>query len=64
MDHRTALAAKVVALVEDGRSKRYVAERLAIGRTRVQRIYQRFQETGSLERRTGSGRKKSHVIAR
>ena len=59
MDHRTALAAKVVALVEDGRSQRYVAERLAIGRTRVQRIYQRFQETGSLERRAGSGRKKA-----
>lgn len=59
MNDKVTRAAKVIALIEDGRSQRYVAEHLGISRSSVQRIYQRYQETGSLGRRAGSGRRRA-----
>lgn len=49
-------AAQVVALIEDGRSRRYVAEALDLSVSTVQRAYARYLETNSVQRRPGSGR--------
>lgn len=50
--------AKAVALVEDGRSQRYVARVLNVSRSTVQRVLERFRETGRNARRPGCGRKR------
>lgn len=52
-------AARVVALIEDGRNQRYVARFLQIPRTTIQRVVKRHRETGLYSRRPGSGRKRS-----
>lgn len=49
-------AAQVVALIEDGRSRRYVAEALDLSVSTVQRAYARYLDTNSFKRRPGSGR--------
>lgn len=49
-------AAQVVALIEDGRSRRYVAEALNLSVSTVQRAYARYLDTNSFQRRPGSGR--------
>ena len=49
-------AAQVVALIEDGRSRRYVAEALDLSVSTVQRAYARYLDTNSFQRRSGSGR--------
>lgn len=49
--------ARALALLEDGRSYRFVARRLNVSRSTIRRIEQRFGETGSNNRRPGSGRK-------
>jgi transposase len=57
--HLTAeQAAMAIALLNDGRSQRYVARRLEINQSTVSRIAQRYQETGELKRRSGQGRKR------
>jgi transposase len=50
--------AKAVALVEDGRSQRYVARMLNVSLSTIQRVLERFQATGRNTRRAGSGRKR------
>lgn len=50
--------AKAVALVEDGRSQRYVARVLNVSRSTIQRVLERFMETGRHARRPGCGRKR------
>lgn len=52
-------SANVVALMEEGNSQRYVAQTLRIPRSTVQRVYQRYRETGGYSRRPGSGRKRA-----
>lgn len=47
--------ASIISLIEDGRSQRYVANRFAVSRSTVQRVYTRFIETGSYSRRHGTG---------
>jgi len=47
---------RIVALLEEGFSQRYVAERLGINQSTVSRIWNRFRETGRYGRRIGSGR--------
>lgn len=49
-------SAQIVALVQDGRSQRYVARNFHVSRSTVQRVLERFRETGSNARRPGSGR--------
>jgi len=49
-------SARIVALLEEGFSQRYVAERLGINRSTVSRIWNRFRETGRYGRRIGSSR--------
>ncbi|KAJ4444394.1 hypothetical protein ANN_06186 [Periplaneta americana] len=49
---------KVVALIEDGNSQRYVAAVLGIPQSTIQRVYHCFRETGGYSRRPGSGRKR------
>ncbi|CAH2092468.1 unnamed protein product [Euphydryas editha] len=50
-------ASKIIALLEEGCSTCLVAQRLNVSRSTVQRTWQRYQETGSVKRRPGSGRK-------
>lgn len=50
--------ARIVALIEDGRSQRYVSDTLGIPRTTVQDAWNRYMETGNFTRRVGSGRKR------
>jgi len=52
-------SARVVALLEDGRSQAYVSRTLGIPRTTVRRVFHRYQETGGYTRRPGSGRPRS-----
>jgi len=46
-------SARIVALLEEGFSQRYVAERLGINQSTVSRIWNRFRETGRYGRRIG-----------
>lgn len=48
--------ARIMALVDDGRSQRYVSRSLGIPETTVRRVVQRYRETGRYTRRPGSGR--------
>jgi transposase len=43
-------AAMAIALLNDGRSQRYVARTLEMNQSTVSRIAQRYQETGELKR--------------
>lgn len=56
-------SAKAVALVEDGRSLRYVARLLHCTHTAVRKCVQRFRETGRNTRRPGSGKKRKTTAA-
>lgn len=48
--------ARIVTLLEENNSQRYVANRFGISQSVVSRIYSRFRETGSYHRRPGQGR--------
>jgi transposase len=50
--------AKAVALSEDGRSVRYIADALGFPRSTVNNVIRRFNQTGSYKRRLGSGPKR------
>lgn len=52
-------SASAVALIEDGRSYRYVAERLGASIGSIHRAVKRFRETNSYSRRRGSGCKRA-----
>lgn len=52
-------AARAVALIEDGRSQRYVANLLGVSQANIHRTYRRFTETGNYTRRPGSGMTRS-----
>lgn len=45
----------IIALIDDGRSQRYVAQRFGVSRSTVQRVHTRFLETGLSTRRPGTG---------
>ena len=49
-------AAKAVALVEGGRSYRYVAEVLGTSHSSVHRAIRKFRELNIYDRKPGSGR--------
>jgi transposase len=51
--------ARAIALIQDGRSKYYVARVLGVSRCTIQRAVKRFPETKGYTRRVGSGRKRS-----
>ncbi|KAF2888980.1 hypothetical protein ILUMI_17193 [Ignelater luminosus] len=52
--------AKDVALVEDGRSQRYVARVLNVSHSTIQRVLARFRDTGRFIRRPGcDGKRKT-----
>jgi DNA-binding transcriptional MocR family regulator len=51
--------AQAVALHNDGRSIRYIANLLGIPRSTVSDAIQRFRETGSYARRPGQGRRRA-----
>jgi transposase len=51
--------ARAIALIQDGRSKYYVARVLDVSGCSVQRAVKRFPETKGYTRRVGSGRKRS-----
>lgn len=48
-------AAAIVALLQDGRGERYVAQQYHISNSTVHRIFTRFLETGAYTRRPGTG---------
>lgn len=54
MDVETATRA--VVLLQEGESQRAVAIRLGVSRRAIRNVWERFQETGSVARRRGSGR--------
>ncbi|PSN38269.1 hypothetical protein C0J52_16893 [Blattella germanica] len=47
---------RVIALFEDGRSIRYIANVLRVARNTVHDVVKRYQEIGEYSRRPGSGR--------
>ena len=49
------VAARIVAAIEDGRGQRETARNVGITLSSVQRVFQRYEETGLLTRRPGSG---------
>jgi transposase len=51
--------ARAIALIQDGRSKYYVARVLGVSRCSIQRAVKRFPEAKCYTRRVGSGRKRS-----
>lgn len=55
MSLSTETVASIVALIDDGRSQIYVANRFGVSRSTVQRVYTRFMETGVYTRRPGTG---------
>jgi hypothetical protein len=52
------VAAQVVACTQLGHSQRFVAQQLNLSRSAVRRVYQRFQDTSSFNRRPGAGRRR------
>lgn len=55
-------ASRVIALVEDGRSLRYAARVVGVSHSVILRLWHRYQETGSLRRRAGQGRKRKTTL--
>lgn len=56
---RPEQVAQAVALQDDGRAIRYIADRLAVPRSTVSDAIERFRETGSYLRIPGQGRRKA-----
>jgi transposase len=56
LTHEEAIQA--LALLQDGRSQRYVARVLGVNHSTIVRLAQRHQETGSVDRRPGQGRRR------
>lgn len=52
------LAAQIVALIQDGRSQAHCSRFFHVSRSVVQRVWERFQETGEYRRRRGQGRRR------
>lgn len=51
-------AVKVITLIEDGRSQRYVANVIGVQQSTISRIVSRYRETGQCSRREGQGRRR------
>jgi transposase len=51
-------AVQALALLQDGRSQRYVARVLGVNHPTIVRLAQRHQESGSVDRRPGQGRRR------
>jgi transposase len=51
-------AVRAIALIEDGRSQRYVANLLGVQQSTISRVVQRYRETGQYSRREGQGRRR------
>lgn len=49
-------AARAVAMLQEGNSQRSVALRLGVSRRAIRNVWDRYQETGSVARRRGTGR--------
>jgi transposase len=56
LTHEEAIQA--LALLQDGRSQRYVSRVLGVNHSTIVRLAQRHQETGSVDRRPGQGRRR------
>ena len=56
---RPEQVAQAVALRDDGRAIRYIADRLAVPRSTVSDAIERFRETGLYSRRPGQGRRRA-----
>lgn len=52
----TENAIRAVNMLEQGESQRAVANRIGVSRRAIRNVWERFQETGSVARRPGSGR--------
>lgn len=51
-------AVKVITLIEDGRSQRYVANVTGVHQSTISRVVRRYRETGQYSRREGQGRRR------
>lgn len=58
METSHSIAVKVVLLVSQGVKQRNVAKELNLSKSKVNRIYQRYRQTGSYDQRPGSARPK------
>lgn len=56
------LRIRAVTLLKEGLSQRSVANRLQVSRRAIQNLWSRYQETGNLSRRPGSGRQRSTTV--
>lgn len=56
------VAARIVASLEEGHGQRETARNLGVSLSSVQRVSQRYEETGLLTRRPGSGRGRSTTV--
>ncbi|CAH1378431.1 unnamed protein product, partial [Tenebrio molitor] len=54
----SVIVARIVALIQDGRGQRETARIVGKSLCAVQNVYQRYEETGLITRRPGSGRKR------
>jgi hypothetical protein len=52
------IVARIVALIQDGRGQRETARIVGKSLCAAQNVYQRYEETGLITRRPGSGRKR------
>lgn len=58
MSVNTERIVQVIAMLHEGRSQREVARTVGVSLSTVQRLLRRYEETGLLTRRPGSGRKR------
>lgn len=55
-------ASRAVVLLQEGESQRAVALRLGVSRQAIRNVWERYQETGSVARRPGTGRTRSTTV--
>ncbi|CAK1582784.1 unnamed protein product [Parnassius mnemosyne] len=53
---------RAVFMLQEGESQRSVARRLAVSRRAIRNAWERFLETGSVARRSGSGRARATTV--
>ncbi|GFX79952.1 transposable element Tcb1 transposase [Trichonephila clavipes] len=53
------MAWRVIGRLESGQTQRSVADAVGVARSVVERLWNRFQETGNVRRRPGAGRPRS-----
>ncbi|KAL0842079.1 hypothetical protein ABMA28_014272 [Loxostege sticticalis] len=53
---------QMITMVQEGRSQRSTARTVVVSLSKVQRVLQRFQDTGMITRRPGNGRPRCTTV--